>query len=155
MPRSHWVRALSVAAALAVSAALVARAQEPQPKPTLTEKIKAKAGSAVESIKKGAASAEEAVRDQYLRAKSAVTKMGIEARVYARIHWEKGLATSKVDLASPTEGVIALNGTVVDDRARAKAVELTRDTIGVTQVIDNLTVQTVTSTGTTVKPEKN
>jgi hyperosmotically inducible protein len=155
MSRSQWVRALSVAAALAVSAAPAARAQEPQPKPTITEKIKAKAGSAVESIKKGAASAEEAVREQYLRARSAVTKMGIEARVYARIHWEKALATSKVDLAAPKEGVIALNGTVVDERARAKAVELARDTIGVTQVIDNLTVQTVTSTGSTAKPEKN
>ncbi|MFO0951107.1 MAG: hypothetical protein U0835_08145 [Isosphaeraceae bacterium] len=35
----------------------------------------------------------------------------------------------------------------MDAKARAKAVELARDTIGVTQVVDNLQVQTVTSPG--------
>jgi hypothetical protein len=39
-------------------------------------------------------------------------------------------------------------GSVPDARARAKAVELTRDTVGVTQVIDQLTVLTTTTTTT-------
>lgn len=155
MSRPRWIRTLASAAVLAAWAALAATvpAQEPKaPAKTFTEKVKATAGSAVTSIKKGAANANEAIREQYDRARGAVSKMGTEARVYARLHWERGLATSKVDLSAPKEGVIALNGTVADEKARAKAVELANDTIGVTQVIDNLKVQTVTSTGEPAKP---
>ena len=155
MSRLRWIRTLAAAVVLASCAALAATVPAQEPKPaakTFTEKVKATAGSAVNSIKKGAASAGEAISEQYDRARSAVSKMGTEARVYARIHWEKGLATSKVELSAPKEGVIALNGTASDEKARAKAVELANDTIGVTQVIDNLKVQTVATTAEPPKP---
>lgn len=136
---------LSAAAVALGLAGRMAPAQDPPASPpTVSDKVKQKVSGAVQSLKKGAATAEEAVREQYARARAAVSRMGVEARVYSRIHWEKNLTGARIDLAAPSEGVIALNGTVPDERARAKAVELARDTVGVTQVIDNLTVQTTT-----------
>jgi hyperosmotically inducible periplasmic protein len=99
-----------------------------------TEKIKEKVGSAVRS-------AEEAIKGQYNRAKEAVLKMEVEARVYARLHWDKALAESKIDLTAPKKGTIKLSGTVTDAKAKAKAVELATETVGVSEVVDDLTVQ--------------
>lgn len=125
------------------------RAQEPK---TTGEKIKEKVGGAVDSLKRGAVSAEEAIKNQYGRARDAVTKMGVEGRVYARLHWDKALVGSKVELSAPKVGVITLTGTVLDAKARAKAVELTTDTVGVTEVIDMLTVSSATEVVPAVKP---
>ena len=96
------------------------------------------------SIKKGAASAGDAIKERYARTKDAVVAMGIEGRVYSRLHWDKALTGSKIELTSPKSGVITLTGTVGDDKAKAKAVELAQDTVGVNSVVDNLVVQTTT-----------
>jgi osmotically-inducible protein OsmY len=148
--RSRSIRAVPFAFALVVSAAALAGPQDP-PK-TITEKIKEKAGSAATSIKKGASNANEAIREKFEQARAGVSKMGIESRVYARLHWEKALADAKIDLGAPTEGVITLTGVVADEKARAKALELTRDTVGVTQAVDRLTVRTSTEGAVPVKP---
>jgi len=145
MLRKKWFWVVPAIGALVMLAGWNSRAQEPK---TTTEKIKDKVGSAVTSIKKGAQSAEEAIKEQFDRANSAVSNMGVEGRVYARLHWDKALGGAKIDLSAPKKGVIALSGTVADARAKAKAVELTRDTIGVDGVVDNLTVLTTTSPGT-------
>ena len=145
--RKRWFWVVPSVMALSISASTAVKAQD-TPNKTITEKIKEKAGSAVNSIKKGAASAEEAIREKYEQARAGVSKMGIEARVYARIHWDKTLADAKIDLSAPSEGVIAVTGVVADEKVKAKALELTRDTIGVTQVVDHLTVRTKTEGGT-------
>jgi osmotically-inducible protein OsmY len=135
-----------------LAAGLATRAQEQQPPQTTTGKIKAKVGSAVDSLKKGATSAEEAIRQQFSKAKNAVVNMGVEGRVYSRLHWDKALATSKIELSAPRPGVIALSGTVADAKAKAKALELTMDTVGVTEVVDHLTVQSTTTTTNPAPP---
>ena len=53
---------------------------------------------------------------------------------------------SKVEIDVQKGGVAVLTGSVADAMARAKAVQLAQDTVGVTQVIDQLVVLT-TSTG--------
>jgi osmotically-inducible protein OsmY len=135
-----WVAPAVAVAVLALGWA--SRAQEQ----TTTEKLKEKVGSAVTTIKKGAITAEEKIKESFAKAKDAVVSMGIEARVYARLHWEKALADSKIDLSAPKPGVIVLSGTVADAKARAKAVELTTDTVGVTEVVDHLVAQTTAAT---------
>jgi len=144
MMRRVRVLVVPVVGLALLAAGRSASAQEPEPK-TTTEKIKESVGGAVQSLKKGAASAEEAIKNQYARAKDAVVKMGIEGRVYARLHWDKALANSKIELSAPKPGVIALNGSVADAKAKAKAIELTTDTVGVTEVLDHLTIQTTTT----------
>jgi osmotically-inducible protein OsmY len=79
--------------------------------------------------------------------------MGVEARVYGRLHWDKALYDAKIDLEARKDGVLTLRGTVPDAAARAKAVALARETVGVTEVIDQLTLGTTTPPTTPVEPE--
>ena len=153
MTRTTLVRfgLLAVCGAIVGTTLATVRAQD-APK-TISEKIKEKAGSAVSSLKKGAISAEEAIKEKFTQAKNGVVKMEIEARVYARIHWDKALTEAKIDLATPEKGAIVLNGTVPDEKAKTKAAELAADTVGVTKVTNLLTVLT-TSTGATVSPTR-
>ncbi len=127
-------------------------AQDTPPKSTVGDKF----DSAVQSLKKGAQEATETVRQQYERARGSIHNMGVASRVYGRLHWDKALAGSKVEVDVRKDGVAVLTGSVADPKARAKAVELTRDTVGVTQVMDQLTVQTSVTpapvTGTVTKP---
>jgi osmotically-inducible protein OsmY len=142
---------VSAIAVLVLSSSWVSRAQDtPAPK-TTTEKIKDTAGSAVNSVKKGVGTASEAIKNKYNAAKDHVKAMEIEARVYARLHWDKALVGHKVDLSAPKAGTIVLTGSVVDAKAKAKAIELTTDTVGVTDVVDNLIIGT---TATVTEPAK-
>lgn len=132
--------------ALAVSAA---RAQEPAPRekpaPPVGERVGEKVDSAVQSLKKGVSSAGDAIRDQYEKARAGVHNMSVAARVYGRLHWEKALANSKVEIDVQKGGVAVLTGTVGDAVARSKAVQLAQDTVGVTKVVDQLVVRTTSS----------
>jgi osmotically-inducible protein OsmY len=114
--------------------------------PSTVDKIKSKANEAVTTIKKGAASAGGAIKEKFAKTKDSIVAMGIEGRVYSRLHWDKALVGSKIDLSAPKSGVIALTGTVTDEKAKTKAVELTRDTVGVTEVQDHLTISPASST---------
>lgn len=109
--------------------------------------------SAVQSIKKGAQSASEAVREQYAKARTSIHNMGVSSRIYGRVHWDKALVGHKIDIDVQQDGVATLTGTVPNAVARAKAVELTKDTVGVTRVVDRLTVvATAPTTPTPAKP---
>jgi osmotically-inducible protein OsmY len=141
MSTRAWI--VGVAAGLLVAASHWTTSAQDQ---STVDKLKAKASETVTSIKKGAANAGEAIKEKFAKTKDAVRGMSIEGRVYARLHWEKALVGSKIDLASPKAGVIALNGTVGDAKAKLKAFELTRDTVGVDEVQDHLTIVAATST---------
>jgi hyperosmotically inducible periplasmic protein len=143
MIRKQWFPIVPAVGMVIVLAGWSSMAQEPR---TTSEKIKDKVGGAVNSIKKGAQSAEEAIKEQYARAKAGVNNLAVETRVYSRLHWDKTLTGSKIDLSAPKAGVIALSGTVADAKVKAKALELANDTVGVTEVIDHLTILTTTTT---------
>ncbi len=68
------------------------------------------------------------------------------------MHWDKALNSSKVDIEVREGGHITLTGVVADAKAKAKAVELTRDTVGVTQVVDQLTITPPPTTTPAEKP---
>jgi hypothetical protein len=91
------------------------------------------------AIKKGLQNAEETVREGFHRSRELVQGMGVMSRVYGRLHWDKWLQSCPLNL-KVEGGIVTLRGTVPDAAARAKAVALTRDTVGVTQVIDQLDV---------------
>jgi hypothetical protein len=128
-------------------------AQEPKDAPKETEpKSGGTFDSAVQSIKRGAQAAEDALKEQYAKARTAVHNMGVSARVYGRLHWDKALNGSKVDIEVTEGGHTTLTGVVADAKAKAKAVELTRDTVGVTQVVDQLTITPPPTTTPAEKP---
>ena len=104
----------------------------------------AKAGSRLDdvgrSIKRGLDNAGEAVGEQFVRARSSVHNMDVASRVYGRLHWDKSLATSSLDL-DVKGGVVTLRGSVPDAKAKVKAVELAADTVGISSVINQLAIQ--------------
>jgi len=126
-------------------------AQDPQAPPKGTE-APGTIDSAVQSIKRGAQGAGEAIKDQYNKARTSIHNMGVSSRVYGRLHWDKALNGSKVDIDVKEDGVATLTGVVPDLKAKAKAVDLTRDTVGVTQVIDQLTITPPPTVTPTVPP---
>jgi len=145
-------RFLCLASALGlVLGTWVAGAQEPK---TTTEKIKEKASGAVQSLNKGITSAEEGLREQFHKVRTAAANMSLHGRVYTRLHWDKGLADAKIETEVTDNGVTTLRGTVPDARAKAKALQLATDTVGVTKVIDGLTIGLTTRTTTTTTETK-
>jgi osmotically-inducible protein OsmY len=76
---------------------------------------------------------------QSLRATRA--DVGLDARVLARLRWDKELAGSAVEVQPAGEGKVRLTGSVADSSQRGRAVRLARATLGVEEVIDELTVE--------------
>jgi len=109
-----------------------------QPKST-GETIGETVDNVVQSLKRGARATTETVQEQYQRARASVHDMSVQARVYSRLHWDKALGDSKIDL-EVKDGVASLRGTVKSVLARVKAIDLARDTIGVDRVEDHLTI---------------
>ncbi len=61
-------------------------------------------------------------------------------RVIRRIEWDKKLQGSTLRIESRADGVVVLQGSVVSDEAKARAVDLASSTIGVASVIDEIAV---------------
>jgi len=121
-----------------------AGAQEP-PRKTAGDRL----DNAVQSIKRGAKDATESIQQQFERARTSVHNMGVAGRVYGRLHWDKDLQGAKINLDVKENGVATLTGTVPNAKAKAKAVSLTLDTVGVVNVVDQTTVQSAADTGAT------
>jgi hyperosmotically inducible periplasmic protein len=102
------------------------------------------------TIKKGLKSAGDTLREQFTKARSAVHDMDVTARVYGRLHWDKCLTTSELDL-EVKDDVVTLRGAVPDAKAKVKAVELARDTVGINEVVDQLTIAVPHGTSATSK----
>jgi osmotically-inducible protein OsmY len=137
MTRIHGVVAvglLMLAGRLGIGAAWAQQDQGP------AEKAGSKLDDVGRSIKRRLESAGDAVREQFERARESVHNMDVASRVYGRLHWDKTLTTSTLNL-DVKGGVVTLRGTVPDAKARVKAVELAADTVGIFKVIDQLTIQ--------------
>jgi len=130
--------ALAVTVCGLLLAAWTSVAQEEPAKGT-GDVIKEKADAAVKTLRKGVGAAEEGIKGTFAHARTAAINMGLHGRVYARLHWDKALANAKIE-TEVSNSVVTLRGTVPDAKAKAKAVELTNDTIGVNEVIDQLTI---------------
>jgi hyperosmotically inducible protein len=117
--------------------------------PGTGKKVGEKVDEIFQDVKGGLRKAGNAAKEEFGKAKTAVNNMGVESRVYGRLHWDRALNDASIDLAATGEGEITLNGTVADEKAKVKAVELARETVGVTKVVDRLAVRPASSTTTT------
>jgi hypothetical protein len=90
-------------------------------------------------IKRSLNKSEDAVREAFHKTRESVHNMGVSARVYGRLHWDKSLHSSTLNV-KVEEGIATLTGSVPTAEARTKAVNLTADTVGVNKVVDELTV---------------
>lgn len=67
-------------------------------------------------------------------------ELGVEARVTARLRWDKSLADAAIEVKLH-EGEIELKGTVKDPAQKQRAVEIAGSTAGVEKVADHLQLQ--------------
>jgi len=116
----------------------VAIAQAPQP--AQPPKQPGSAAQIGEKIDRGLDQIGAELREAWAEARKSVEKMGVQGRVYGRLHWDKGLEGAKVEIAVRDGQVVVLSGSVATAAARQKAEELARDTIGVGSVLNDLTV---------------
>ena len=139
---ARWI--VPVVAGITIAWACAGRAQEPGAGKRAGEKL----DEAGRQIKGGLNRAGAATREQFAKAKTSVHDMGVESRVYGRIHWDKALVDALIDLSASDDGVITLNGTVADARAKRRAVELSAETVGVVKVVDQLAIRPAATTTT-------
>ncbi len=86
----------------------------------------------------------EGVRKRFDAVRGDVQGMGVHSRVYSRLHWDTMLYNSKVEVHMVRNGVVLLRGTVADTAAKERALLLTRETVGVTEVFDEIVAITTT-----------
>lgn len=135
MPRQRsLVLTLSIAGVLTLGSLKTTVAQQPGGP---AERVGGVVGEALDNTGRAI---ERGFRAAFTRTRGVVEKMELSARVYSRLHWDKALASSQLDLEVHPGGVIVLRGVVPNAEAEAKAVSLAAETIGVTRVVTQLTV---------------
>jgi osmotically-inducible protein OsmY len=80
----------------------------------------------------------EEVQEAWTRVRKQVDQLGVQGRVYGRLHWDKALANAEIDVDVEQQNAVVLTGRVADEEAHKTALRLARDTVGVRQVIDHL-----------------
>ena len=139
--------------------------QDPQdpPQEGVATKAAEKLDDVGRAIKKGLLRAEETVREElnktgetvregFAKTRESVQGMGIPSRVYGRLHWDKEFHA--VSLFVKAEGGrVTVRGILPDDAAKARAIALVKDTVGVTHVIDQISVLS-SSASTTIPSTK-
>ncbi len=94
----------------------------------------------------------QGVENAFARTKAAVHNQDVLSRVYSRLHWDKTLTNSVMEVALKDDGTITLRGGVPDAAAKERAVLLAKDTVGVSRVIDELAVLPPSSGPTSSTP---
>jgi hyperosmotically inducible protein len=121
--------------ALCVSCS-IASAQAPPPlqtQPGAAEKLG-------ETIDRGLSQLGAELSQAWTDVRRSVERMGVQGRVFGRLHWDKALQGAKLDVTVREGQVVVLTGTVTSSAAKVKAEELTRDTVDVRSVVNELVV---------------
>jgi len=93
-----------------------------------------------DKINRGVSRIGEELRQGWAEVRKSVDKLSVEGRVYGRLHWDKELADATIDIQVHDDHMVVLTGSVDSQSAKNKAVQLAQDTVGVKQVVDELTV---------------
>ena len=109
--------------------------------------IKRSLVDAEESLRDGLNKTGATVREGFAKTRDSVQGMGLIPRVYGRLHWDKALFSSNL-FVKAEGGAVTIRGIVPDEAAKARAIELVKDTVGVSRVVVQLTVASP-SVGTT------
>jgi hyperosmotically inducible periplasmic protein len=126
-------------AGIAICLACVAAAAQAPPPPQSQPGTAAQIG---EKIDRGLNQIGAELSQAWAEARKSVEKMGVQGRVYGRLHWDKALENATLDIDVRDGQVVVLKGVVNGAAAKQKAEQLTRDTIGVTSVVNELTIAT-------------
>lgn len=112
----------------------VAAAQAPQPQQPGT------AAQIGEKIDRGLSQLGAELKQGWEEVRKSVEKMGVQSRVYGRLHWDKDLEGASLEITVRDNQAVVLSGKVANAAAKQKAEQLARDTVGVGSVVNELTV---------------
>jgi osmotically-inducible protein OsmY len=121
---------------LCLLAAVASQSQE-----TTGQRIGEKVDEAIGRFREGATDVAGQVRKAWEEARTKVEHLGVEGRVYARLHWDKALHDASISVEVSKDGGTTLRGTVPNAQAKVKAEQLAGDTVGVERVVNELAVQ--------------
>ncbi len=93
-----------------------------------------------ERVERGLRQLSSELREEWADIRKSVERMSVHGRVYSRLRWDKHIDTTTIDIEVRDNDVVVLRGSVPTVAAKQKAVQLTRDTVGVASVVDELTV---------------
>jgi hyperosmotically inducible periplasmic protein len=93
-----------------------------------------------ERIGRGVDQAVDQVRQGFEEARKDVERLSIAGRVYARLHWDKALQDAAISVDVGKDGIATLHGSVANEPSKAKAEQLTNDTVGVQRVVNDLQI---------------
>lgn len=126
---------------LLIGAPAAAIGQEPNEQERGTaERVGAQFDRFLERLQRNFRDLSDDVRRRAAEVQERVEDLGVEARVYSRIRWDKALGDAEIAIEAKEGGVVILHGRVADAELRRKAVRLAVETIGVERVQDNLTI---------------
>ena len=123
-----WI-AIAMAAGIVCVAAIVPSRAEENVDETIGEKIN-----------RGVNRIGEELRQGWAEVRKSIDKLSVEGRVYGRLHWDKELTDTTIDIQVRDDHVVVLKGSVDNQSAKSKAMRLAQDTVGVKQVVDELAV---------------
>jgi len=93
-----------------------------------------------EKIDRGLTQIGTELSQAWAEARKSIEKMGVQGRVYGRLHWDKDLEGSKLEISVRDNQIIVLAGNVATAATKQKAEQLASDTIGVNSVVNELSV---------------
>ena len=114
-----------------------------QPAPAQQGPVTQGLNDAGRAVKRGFQSAGQAVSGGFQKTRTSVHNMEVVSRIYSRLHWDKVLTSSSMEIEVQAGGIAYLTGVVPSEDAKAKALTLTAETVGVVRVVDQLTVAAV------------
>ena len=80
------------------------------------------------------------VENEVARGQTAAQEQDLLYRVTRRLEWDKQLVRSTVQIEAQPDGAVVLRGSVLNERAKRRAVDLVENTVGVTRVVDELAI---------------
>jgi hyperosmotically inducible periplasmic protein len=105
--------------------------------PSHAQGLAARAGEALDNAGR---TVRNTVENAVAQTKAAAYEQDLLSRVYGRIHWDKYLAASTLEIQTQADGTVILRGATTDKVRKERAVALARDTVGITRVIDEISV---------------
>ena len=102
-----------------------------------------------ETLDRGLTRLGDKLRKGWAEIRKSVDELGVQGRVYGRLHWDKAIGTAPIEISVQNENIVTLAGSVPTEAAHRTAVSLAENTVGVRQVVDRLTVSPTTTTTTT------
>jgi hypothetical protein len=93
-----------------------------------------------EKVDKGLNNVVSGLQKEWAQVRQSVERMGVQGRVFGRLHWDKQLESCMLDVEIRDGNVAVLKGRVPSSAVRQHAIALARDTVGVNKVIDEMTL---------------